>query len=142
MSRISDLRHDVADPDVAGLESVISTRELSLRPARPPDHASENRALVSLVEAMTASPDDILQKLSETALALCRAHSAGVSLLDGDRNRFRWAAVAGRWAPHLGGGTPRGFGPCGTVLDCNVPLLFSRPERHFKYVASVAPYIE
>ena len=142
MSRISDLHQDVADLEVADLESVISTRELSLRPTRPPDHASENRALVALVEAMTASPDDILQKLAETALDLCRAHSAGLSLLDGDRKRFRWAAIAGRWTPHLGGGTPRGFGPCGTVLDCNIPLLFSRPERHFKYLAAVTPYIE
>ncbi|HZS66867.1 MAG TPA: GAF domain-containing protein [Burkholderiales bacterium] len=147
MSRTSDLHQDVADQNVAGqdvrdLESVISTPELSLRPTRAPDHASENRALVALVEAMTASPDDILQKLAETALDLCRAHSAGLSLLDGNQKRFRWAAVAGRWAPHLGGGTPRGFGPCGTVLDRNVPLLFSRPERHFKYLASVAPYIE
>ncbi len=142
MSRIADSHQDVADLDVADLESVISTLELSRRPTRPPDHASENRALVALVEAMTASPDDILQNLVETALDLCRAGSAGLSLLDGDRKRFRWAAVAGQWASYLGDGTPRDFGPCGTVLDRNVALLFSRPERHFKYFAFAKPYVE
>lgn len=56
-------------------ESVISTVELGRRSTRSPDHASENRALVALVEAMTAaSPDLILQTLVETARELCRAH--------------------------------------------------------------------
>jgi transcriptional regulator with GAF, ATPase, and Fis domain len=137
MDRIEDSRQDVAD-----LESVITTRELSRRPTRGPDHASENRALVSLAEAMTASPDGILQKLAETALNLCGAHSAGLSLLDEDGKRFHWRAIAGQWASHLGGGTPRDFGPCGTVLDRRAAILFSHPERHFPYLASVQPSID
>ena len=39
-------------------------------------------------------------------------------------------------------GTPRGFGPCGTVLDRDVALLFSHPERHFSYLADVTPCID
>src|SRR5260370_34239707 len=124
MSRIADAPHDVGDLDVADLESIISTSELSRRPTRPPDYESENRALVALVEAMTSSPDDILQKLVEAALDLCRAHSAGISMIDGDRERFRWPAVAGQWSPYLGEGTRRDFGPCSTVLNRNAPLLF------------------
>ena len=123
--------------------SVISTLELSRRSTRPPDHESENRALVALVEAMTAaSSDRILQTLVEIARDLCRAHSAGLSLLEEDHKHFRWPAIAGQWAPHLGGGTPRDFGPCGTVLDCGVALLFSHPERDFPYLASVTPCID
>jgi PAS domain S-box-containing protein len=142
MSHILDSHPDSGNLDVADLESVISTSELSRRPTRPPDYESENRALVALVEAMTASPDDILLRLVETALDLCRAHSAGISLPDGDRECFRWPAVAGQWASYLGDGTRRDFGPCGTVLDRNVALLFSRPERYFKYLASVKPVVE
>ena len=106
------------------LESALSTAELSRRPSRPPDYASENRALIALAKEMAASPDGILQKLADTALVMCRAHSAGLSLLEeGDQKRnFHWRAIAGTWAPHLGGGTPRDFGPCGTVLDRNVAL--------------------
>ena len=137
MDRFEDSHQDVAD-----LESVITTRELTRRPTRGPDHASENRALVGLAEAMTASPDAILQRLAETALNLCGAHSAGLSLLDEDGKRFRWRAIAGQWASHLGGGTPRDFGPCGTVLDRGAALLFSHPERHFPYLASVEPSID
>ena len=89
-------------------------------------------------------PEGILQKLAETALTLCRAHSAGLSLLEeGDQKRnFHWRAVAGTWASHLGGGTPRDFGPCGTVLDRNTPLLFSHPERDFPYFGKVTPLLE
>jgi signal transduction histidine kinase len=142
MRGVTGSHQDFTDLDAVDLESVISTVELDRRPRRPPDLASENRALVALAEAMTAAPDGILQNLAQTALDLCRAHSAGISLLEGDRDRFRWAAVAGQWAPYLGGGNRRDFGLCGTVLDRDVPLLFSRPERYFKYLASVKPGVE
>jgi len=131
-----------APPCMLDLESVISTAELSRRPARPPNHAEENRALIALARELATSPSSMLQKLAETALTLCRAHSAGISLLEEGRKRFQWKAIAGQWAAHLGGGTPRGFGPCGTVLDRDVALLFSHPERHFSYLADVTPCID
>jgi len=124
--------------------SLFSTAELSERPSRPPDYAAENGALIALAREMAASPDGILQKLAETALTLCGAHSAGLSLLeDGDqRKRFHWRALAGQWSPHLNGGTPREFGPCGTVLDRNVALLCSHPELDFPYFGEVRPLLE
>src|SRR5690349_14877312 len=87
--------------------SALSTTELSRRPSRPPDHATENHALIALAKEMAAAPERILQKLADTALSLCRAHSAGLSLLeDGDQRRnFHWRAVAGAWTPHVGRGT-------------------------------------
>ncbi len=83
-----------------------------------------------------------MQKLAETALTLCGAQSAGISLLEADGKRFYWPAIAGQWAQHVGGGTPREFGPCGTVLDNNTALLFSHPERDFDYFAPVTPLVE
>ena len=142
MSPMADSEQEIASPEVADLDSVISTSELSRRPTRPPDHEAENRAMVALVEAMTASPDDILQNLVETALELCRAHSAGISVPDGDRECFRWPAIAGQWASYVGDGTRRDFGPCSTVLNRNSPILFSRPERYFAYLAPVRPPVE
>jgi PAS domain S-box-containing protein len=130
--------------DAPDLKSVLSTDELSRRPSRPPDYVAENRALIALARETAASPDRILQKLADTALALCRAHSAGLSLLEeGDQKRnFHWRAIAGKWASHLNGGTPRDFGPCGTVLDRNVALMFSHPERDFPYFGEVTPLLE
>ncbi len=93
---------------------------------------------------MATSPAGILQKLADIALTLCDADSAGLSLLEeGDqKTNFHWRAVAGQWAPHLHGGTPRDFGPCGTVLDRNAPQLCSRPERDFPYLGEITPLLE
>lgn len=129
-------------PKAPRLQSVLSIDELSKRPSRTPDYAVECRALIALGEQLAASPDGILQKLTEAALTLCGAQSAGVSLLEPDGKRFYWPAVAGRWAEHVGGGTPREYGPCGTVLDCNSALLFSHPELDFDYFAPVTPLVE
>ena len=130
--------------DTPPLRSMLSAAELSRRPSRPPDHAAENEALIELARVMATSPDAILQKLAETALRLCRAHSAGLSLLEeGDqRSNFHWRAIAGQWAPHLNGGTPRNFGPCGTVLDRNAALVCSHPELDFPYWAPIKPVLE
>lgn len=128
--------------DHAGLKSIIPTTEMSSRPSRVPDYREENRALVALAQGMMQTPDRILHILAETALDLCRAQSAGISLLKNDGKSFYWPAVVGLWAAHVGGGTPRDFGPCGTVLDRDMPLLFSHPERDFPYFAAVGPGVE
>jgi PAS domain S-box-containing protein len=126
----------------ASLESVLSTAELAARPSRPPDYESENRALVALAQHLADSPRTILQKLAEVALDVCRAGSAGVSLISNENGDFYWPAISGAWKLHIGGGTPRNFGPCGTVLDRNAMQLFTHPERYFPYLAPVTPPIE
>jgi PAS domain S-box-containing protein len=130
--------------DTPGLRSMLSTAELSRRPSRPPDYAAENLALVTLAREMAASPEGILQKLADTALTLCRAHSAGLSLLEDDdqKSNFHWRVIAGQWAPHVNGGTPRNFGPCGTVLDQDVAMVCSHPELDFPYWAPIKPVLE
>ena len=136
---------DVSIPDdIATLESVLCTEELRRRPSRPPDYQKENRALVSLAQALAESPVNILQTLADTILELTSVGSAGISLLttDDDGQRFYWPAVAGVWKSHIGGGTPRNFGPCGDVLDHNSTLLFSRPERRYPYLQPVTPPVE
>jgi PAS domain S-box-containing protein len=126
------------------LISIVSAAELNRRPSRPADYAAESRALIALAREMATSPATILQKLAVSALTLCDAHSAGLSLLEeGDqKSNFHWRAIAGQWAPHLNGGTPRNFGPCGVVLDINAPLLCSHPERDFPYFGEVTPLLE
>jgi PAS domain S-box-containing protein len=130
--------------DTPGLRSMLSMAELLRRPSRASNYEVDSRALVALAQSMAASPETILQELAETALTLCRAHSAGLSLLeDVDQQRnFHWRAIAGQWAPHLNGGTPRDFGPCGTVLDQNVPMMCSHPELDFPYWTPIKPVLE
>lgn len=126
------------------LESVLYTEELNRRPLRPPDYQTENRALVLLSQALADSPRTILQEMAKIMLETFRADSAGFSLLtkeDGGK-RFVWPAIAGVWAGHIGGGTPRNFGPCGDVLDRNAPLLFKHLERRYTYFQPVTPPAE
>jgi PAS domain S-box-containing protein len=126
------------------LESVLCTEELRRRPSRPPDYEKENRALVALVTALADSPSTVLQTLAETILGITESDSAGISLLtrDDGGKRFYWPAIAGVWNPHVGGGTPRNFGPCGDVLDRNCTLLFTHFERRYAYLMPVMPPAE
>jgi PAS domain S-box-containing protein len=136
---------DTPIPDGAvPLESILCTEELHRRPSRPPDYVTESRALVALGRALADSPHTILQTMADTILEVIQADSAGLSLLttdDGGR-RFYWPAIAGRWKPHIGGGTPRDFGPCGDVLDRNIPLLFRHFERRYTYFQPITPPVE
>ena len=123
----------------ASLESILITDELNKRPSRPPDYETENRALLAIAQHMADSPRTTLQKLAEVALEICRADSAGVSLVSKKNGDFYWPAVAGAWKPHIGGGTPRNFGPCGVVLDRDSMQLFRHPERFYPYLGPISP---
>jgi PAS domain S-box-containing protein len=133
----------------APLESILCTEELHRRPSGPPNYEKENRALVKLVSALADSPATVLQMLAETILDITQCDSAGLSLLTRDGKtpdvsgkRFYWPAIAGMWNPHVGGGTPRNFGPCGDVLDQNRTLLFRHFERRYPYLQPIAPAAE
>jgi PAS domain S-box-containing protein len=132
---------DVLDRPTLCLDDVLCTEELRRRPPRRPEHAAEKRALAALAETMAHAPRTILQKLADTALDLCRADSAGVSILEPgtDRGMFRWHSVAGRLAVNAGRRMPRDASPCGTVFDRDAALLFAHPERHFDDSLAVAP---
>jgi hypothetical protein len=131
------------------LESILCTEELQSRPSRPPNYEKENQALRALVSALADSPGTIFQTLAETIQDITQSDSAGLSLLTRDGKtpdvggqRFYWPAIAGMWSPHVGGGTPRDFGPCGDVLDSNRTLLFRHFERRYPYLVPVSPSAE
>ena len=146
----NDVPLEASIPDGAvSLESILCTEELRRRPSRLPDYEKENRALVKLVSALAESPSTILQTLAETILDITQCDSAGLSLLTRDGKtpdvcgkRFYWPAIAGIWKPHVGGGTPRDFGPCGDVLDQNRTLLFRHFERRYTYFLPILPLVE
>lgn len=124
------------------LGSIVCTDELSRRPSHAPEFEEENRALSALVSALADSPRTVLQTLADKVLEVLHADSAGLSLLTKDEKRFYWAAIAGAWSPHIGGGTPRGFGPCGDVLDRCTPMLFTHWERRYPYLGTAVPLAE
>lgn len=133
------------------LESVLCTEQLARRASRVPAYQAESQALLALVQELTHSPGSVLQRLVDIALDLCKAHSAGISLLEEagppgglnpKGNHFRWYAVAGQWAPLIWNTTtPREYGPCGTVVDRDTTLLFTRPHRYYTQFADVRPLL-
>ncbi|XXX72124.1 GAF domain-containing protein [Sorangium sp. So ce134] len=126
------------------VKAVPAAEELALRPSRLPDHAAENRALIALAAAMSGSLEDVLPELVSLLMELCRADSAGVSVLEVEDGRevFRWVAVAGAFA-HIAGGTmPRRPSPCGAVVDANAALLFSHPTHIMEGVELEPPIVE
>jgi PAS domain S-box-containing protein len=139
---------EAADAAVS-LDSVLCTDQLERRPSRPADLESEIRALLGLVEELRNAPRKVLQKLVDAALELCRAHSSGISLLEGagrdlspKGDHFRWHAVAGQWVPLISDTTiQRDRGPNGSVLDRKHTLLFTNAHRYFREFAGLQPLL-
>jgi len=127
-------------------DELLITEALHNRPPRRRDLAREIEAINNLARGMVRQPDALQRRFVELALDLCRAGSAGISMLEeGEHGQplFRWTALTGEFAPSIGGTTPRHFSPCGLCLDRETAILVSRPARLFEYFNEApAPIIE
>ncbi len=132
----------LSEPQVE-LDAVVRTSQLYQRVSRRPDFQAESQALLSFAQVLAHPPRDILQRLVEKAVELCKGGSAGISIIEDHLGEkvFRWHALTGDLAAHRWGTTPRDFSPCGTVIDSNAVQLMVLPERHFLYFANVKPQI-
>lgn len=130
-------------PEGVPLGQVLVTERLRERAPRAADHEAESAAYASLARALSDDPDSILQRLTDVAVQLCGAHSAGISILEdsGPGTFFRWRAVSGAFAPHLGGGLPGVFAPCGVTVERDAPQLFIRPSRYYTDLRAAQPEI-
>lgn len=119
------------------LDDVLTTRGLAHRPPRATDYTSENRALVALSHEMARNPWNLPQRLVDTAVDLCQAGTAGISVLkiDAGGEYLVWEAIAGLYAPSVGRRISRHRSPCGITLDRHAPQLFSNPTRYFPWFA-------
>ena len=118
--------------------------QLTSRPYRSPDYEAEDRALGILAAELAESPRNMLQKLVETALILCRADTAGVSLLETHSGTevFRWEALAGVFAAARNNTMPRDASPCGVCIDENTTQLMYMADRCFPALRSEPPFVE
>ncbi|MGX1167023.1 PAS domain S-box-containing protein [Bradyrhizobium sp. USDA 372] len=134
---------DRSDPLVSGVDDVMITAELASRPSRAPEHESESRALALLAEEMASNPRGVLRKCAELVMELCKADSAGISILEpgGTSGILRWHAAAGGFAPNLHRTMPQEASPCGTVMERDRVLLFNEAERFFPALRDVEPRI-
>ncbi|CAG4916763.1 ATP-binding protein [Paraburkholderia gardini] len=128
----------------ARVAGVLATGAFLQRPARVADHLAENNLLITLIRALTGSPDVLLPSFAQSALRSCRAGSAGISLLEDTSApdaAFRWVALAGQCDVLAGSRTRRDECPCGITLDLDTPQLFVRPQHFFACLRDAQPEI-
>ncbi|HEX6175104.1 MAG TPA: hypothetical protein VF089_13890 [Candidatus Binatia bacterium] len=125
------------------LDDVIITSQLSLRPTRSPDYRAEIQNIKILVATMSENPQAFWRRLAEAALELCRAGTAGVSLLDIEDGAevFRAEAVAGVLGDRLAGTIPRPS-PFDTAIDRDATQLMYLPGRLFPKLRFDPPILE
>lgn len=131
----NDLPNNSTEPITEA--DVLITEALASRQSRQPDLEAENRALHLLIQQFTDAPQSMLKTLVRIALELCRADTAGLSLLETASTNefiFRWVAIAGALEFLEQSITPSNFSPCSTTLARNQVQLYARPERYFTYL--------
>jgi hypothetical protein len=80
------------------LDDILIVEELSRRIPRTTDLKEENDALHTIIGQLVEQPQILLKKLVKIITQLCRAESAGISLLEvtpNGENICRWFALAG-----------------------------------------------
>ena len=117
-----------------GREQILITPELARRARRPPNPLAEAKAHRELATLVSRDPRAALQRVAELAIDLCRAGSAGVSVLatdDANEPVFQRAVVAGEYSRYLGHIMPSYYSLCGLSLECSGTILVDRPTRAF-----------
>lgn len=129
----------------AKLPDLLMTTEATLagRPAREPQLARENAALLAVADECAERPGNALQTVCRYALDLCGAGSAGISLFatSASDSDLYWPAIAGAWSRYVGGGMPRRGSPSGVVADRDAVLLFSDTQVRFPACAGKSPEV-
>lgn len=125
---------------IGSVEQILITGELASRPRRQPDLQCEAAASRELAALILASPARAIQRFLDIAMELCKAGTAGLSLLrgTGSEQHFHWEAVSGALADRVGGTAPRDFSPCGLCLDAGRTILLRRPFERFDYFRDAA----
>lgn len=121
-----------------GIDDIVVTHELELRPAKRRNYRREKDALQELAAQLDDDPADVLPRFVELAMKLTGASSAGLSLYEPDPEPgiFRWHHLRGKLVPFEGATTPRNHSPCGVTLDQNGPVLSNNPERLYEWIAA------
>ena len=126
---VLDLRHDAA----------FARRSLHSR-----DVEMQMAGLQRLSRALLESPDTVLEELVRTAVDLCGADSAGISIEkeDGTEQEFyHWVATAGDYSPFFNAILPREPSACGLCLERGHAQHFTVSQRFFDILGVEAPLV-
>jgi hypothetical protein len=137
------------DSIAPGLEVIdlIDYPAFSARPAGPPNPAAQMLLIERLSAALLKDPDSILQWLVNSALDICSADSAGISMehsIDAESSLdssfdptslgYQWIATAGQYGPLQHSVLPRRPSACDICLDRGRPQLYRVSERFLRSI--------
>jgi hypothetical protein len=97
-----------------------------------------------LTRAFVENPETLLQELVNSAVELCGADSAGISIEKDEKTDtayYHWIATAGLYSGFLDAVLPQYPSACGVCLAENRPQHFRVTERFFKILNVEAPIV-
>jgi hypothetical protein len=136
LSNLADTGLEVIDLQS---EPAFARRRLHSR-----DIATQMEGMHRLMRAFVDNPDTILQALVNSAVELCGADSAGISLETAEKTDeiyYQWVATAGEYTPFLNASLPRYPSACGLCLERGRPQLFRVSQKFFDIMGVDAPTV-
>ena len=120
-----------------GLHVVDIAHDVAFRARRlhPREAIVQLEGIRRLARTFVHNPEQILEELVESAIALCGADSAGISLVrEGgtDEAFYHWVANAGVYRNFRDAMLPKFPSACGVCLERNRPQHFRVTERFFE----------
>ena len=127
-----------------GLEVIDLCHDESFRARKlhTRDAAIQLAGIKRLARAFVENPDSILQELVHSAIELCGADSAAISLVKEngtDEEYYHWVASAGVYAGFLNAMLPKHPSACGLCLERGRPQLIRVHTRFFDLLGVQAP---
>lgn len=120
-------------------DKAFASRHLNVR-----DIEAQMAGLQRLSKALVDHPETILQELVSSAVDLCGADSAGISIQkeDGsDQAYWHWIATAGAYSGFLDAILPREPSACGLCLKRGHPQHFTVSKKFFDILGVEAPLV-
>lgn len=126
------------------VEEIVGDSTFAARKIHVRDTSLHLEGIRRLAHAFVSNPDTILQELVNSAVQLCGADSAGISVEKDDRSDsefYHWVATAGQYSAFLDAILPRYPSACGICLERNRPQLFRVKQRFFDIMGIQAPLV-
>jgi hypothetical protein len=133
-----------ASPTSTGLLVEDLETAYGLRALRPHSPAAQREGFQRIAHALVQEPESILQTLVDTAVELCGADSAGISIERENRNPtefYHWIATAGEYSGFLDAVLPQEPSACGICLERGRPQHFLVNQRFFDILGVEAPLV-
>jgi hypothetical protein len=122
------------------VEDITGESTFAARRARVHEVSMHLEGIRSVTRAFVAHPETMLQELVNSAVELCGADSAAISIEKENRTDsefYHWIATAGEYSPFLNATLPRYPSACTICLERDRPQLFRVHQRFFDVIASM-----